>query len=83
MQGLTLLALVGYGVYGASSMARERRADVREIDWEKLERQAKEAEAAAAAAPPPSHADPATAMLIDKAKERKSVFASDDRKAQK
>ncbi|KAJ2763588.1 Respiratory supercomplex factor 1, mitochondrial [Coemansia nantahalensis] len=85
MQGLTLLALVGYGVYGAAGVVRERRQDARQIDWEKLERQAKEAEAAAASSAPPSHPDPAIAMLIDKARERKakSVFASDDDAAKK
>ncbi|KAJ1718362.1 Respiratory supercomplex factor 1, mitochondrial [Coemansia biformis] len=84
MQGLTLVALVGYGLYSAKDHAPSRKEDVRQLDWDKLERQAREAEAAAASGQP-LHADPAIAKLIEKAKERKakSVFAAEEPKAQK
>ncbi|KAJ2778441.1 Respiratory supercomplex factor 1, mitochondrial [Coemansia javaensis] len=52
MQGLTLVALVGYGLYGARSYNAQRRGDVRQLDWEKLEREAAAAEGAAAPATP-------------------------------
>ncbi|KAJ1899321.1 Respiratory supercomplex factor 1, mitochondrial [Coemansia sp. IMI 209127] len=47
MQGLTVGALAWYGLYAAtSSTTKKRREDVREIDWEAIEREAVAAEKA-------------------------------------
>lgn len=47
MQGLTVAALLGYGIYKSTSGGKhqtERILHARPINWEKLEREAKEAE---------------------------------------
>ncbi|KAJ1668633.1 Respiratory supercomplex factor 1, mitochondrial [Coemansia sp. RSA 1813] len=47
MQGLTVGALAWYGLYASSnSTAKERREDVRQIDWDKIEKEALAAEEA-------------------------------------
>ncbi|KAI9503653.1 Respiratory supercomplex factor 1, mitochondrial [Coemansia spiralis] len=46
MQGLTVAALVGYGLFFTSEYKKERREDKRQINWEKLEQQALAAEKA-------------------------------------
>ncbi|KAJ2549784.1 Respiratory supercomplex factor 1, mitochondrial [Coemansia sp. RSA 1933] len=47
MQGLTVGALAWYGLYASTNgFTKERREDVRKIDWEKIEREAVAAEEA-------------------------------------
>ncbi|KAJ2657583.1 hypothetical protein IWW48_004447 [Coemansia sp. RSA 1200] len=48
MQGLTIGALAWYGLYATSNdtTTKERRTDIRPIDWERVEREAEAAEKA-------------------------------------
>ncbi|KAJ1966395.1 hypothetical protein GGI12_000105 [Dipsacomyces acuminosporus] len=71
MQGLTVAALFGYAVFRSKDEKKSRMEDIRPINWEKLEREAKAAEASS------KGPDPALEKLIAKARAKKTVFAAE------
>ncbi|KAJ2157160.1 hypothetical protein GGF46_004704 [Coemansia sp. RSA 552] len=76
MQGLTLAIVAGYGLFKVNdSTKRERIADIRPIDWDKLEREAQEAEESRKRG-----STPALDKLTRIAEERRarSVFAKEE-----
>ncbi|KAJ1933767.1 hypothetical protein FBU59_005921 [Linderina macrospora] len=75
MQGLTVAALVGYGFMRNKEVEKTPKLDARPINWERLEREAREAEQQGS-----EKVDPAIAKLtakLAKQKEAASVFAAD------
>ncbi|KAI8326349.1 hypothetical protein GQ54DRAFT_307580 [Martensiomyces pterosporus] len=74
MQGLTVAALFGYAMMRNKEDKNPRKDDIRPINWERLEREAKAAEELEATQGKKS--DPALEKLIAKAEaKKKSVFA--------
>ncbi|KAJ1952582.1 hypothetical protein EC988_003476 [Linderina pennispora] len=75
MQGLTVAALVGYGFMRNKDVEKTPKQDVRPINWERLEREARAAEQQGA-----DKVDPAIAKLtarLEKQREAASVFAAE------
>ncbi|KAJ1724906.1 Respiratory supercomplex factor 1, mitochondrial [Coemansia erecta] len=75
MQGLTVAALLGYGLFHSTrDSTKSRKEDFRTIDWDKLEQDAIAAEKAEnSSAPPQSPLDKLIAKA--EAQKKKSVFA--------
>ncbi|KAJ2877463.1 Respiratory supercomplex factor 1, mitochondrial [Coemansia asiatica] len=84
MQGLTVAALAGYGLFQTTKdRETSRKEDFRRIDWDKLEREAEAAESADknGAAAPLSPLDKLIAKA--QAQKRESVFASESKEEKK
>ncbi|KAJ2450862.1 Respiratory supercomplex factor 1, mitochondrial [Coemansia sp. RSA 2336] len=87
MQGLTIAALVGYSLFRNKDApkAPASKGDIRPIDWDKLEREAREAEAKDSEAKNQKPTSPALEKLKarlqkEKEAEAKSVFAKEEPK---
>ncbi|KAJ2500101.1 Respiratory supercomplex factor 1, mitochondrial [Coemansia sp. RSA 1972] len=72
MQGLTVCALVGYGVFKTKDTNQAGHTNMRPINWDKLEREAKEAEARDLAK---GNVSPAMEKLIAQAKKEREEKA--------
>ncbi|KAJ2848379.1 Respiratory supercomplex factor 1, mitochondrial [Coemansia brasiliensis] len=88
MQGLTIAALLGYGLLrskDASKATSPNKSSIRPIDWDKLEREAREAEAKDSETKSQTPTSPALEKLKarlqrEKEAEAKSVFAKENPK---
>ncbi|KAJ1757305.1 Respiratory supercomplex factor 1, mitochondrial [Coemansia sp. RSA 1807] len=72
MQGLTVCALVGYGVFKTKDTSQTGQTNMRPINWDKLEREAQEAEALDLAK---GNVSPAMEKLIAQAKKEREEKA--------
>ncbi|KAJ2146874.1 Respiratory supercomplex factor 1, mitochondrial [Coemansia sp. RSA 678] len=72
MQGLTVCALVGYGVLKTKDTSQTGQTNMRPINWDKLEREAQEAEALDLAK---GKVSPAMEKLIAQAKKEREEKA--------
>ncbi|KAJ2731248.1 Respiratory supercomplex factor 1, mitochondrial [Coemansia sp. BCRC 34962] len=70
LQGLTVCALVGYGLYNTAESKPVRRENMRDIDWERLASESKAAEEADRL-----RKEQALAAQAAKAKNVRTVFA--------
>ncbi|KAJ2891103.1 Respiratory supercomplex factor 1, mitochondrial [Coemansia aciculifera] len=70
LQGLTVCALVGYGLYSANGTKPGRKEDVRDIDWERLARESMAAEEA-----DKLRKEQGLAAQVARAKQARTVFA--------
>ncbi|KAJ1855945.1 Respiratory supercomplex factor 1, mitochondrial [Coemansia sp. RSA 1822] len=74
MQGLTVCALVGYGVFRNKDAGQDAQSNMRPINWDKLEREAQEAEAMDSLAKG-KQVSPAMEKLIAQAKKEREEKA--------